>query len=316
MPDQPPYAPYELLTDADNFGLVQTAVSGQLGSCVGRHLPQRSSDHATVFLHGASGCWTTWTPLLQSAKASGTVIENPVLLDLPGWGEAVINDDSPLITATAISELMLLLLTELGFSTFTILGHSLGGFIALHLAALWPTRVTRVLLVSGTTFSVIRSVNHPVRNFAEVPGFAMLWRVLQLLAIFGDAGRALVRALEATALMRLIFSPLFRHGSRVPRSVMVATARDLRPRSFAAAASVTREYDAHSIWSTITCPVVAVKGDHDVFVTDNDLTELRQILPQTRTVVINDCGHFGIVERPAEVLNALGFSVAVGIPRA
>lgn len=311
MPDAPTaYAPHGLLTDPAVFGFTQTTVTGDLGTCVARHRAQQSSTHATVFLHGASGCWTTWTPLLQSANNQGTVIENPVLLDLPGWGEATISANRGDTTVSAISELLLQLMTELGYATFTLVGHSLGGFIALHLAALWPERVTRVLMVSGTTFSVIRSVNHPLRNFAEVPGFTMLWRVLQFLAIFGDAGRALVRLLGATALMRLVFSPLFRHGRLIPPSVLVATARDLRPKSFSAAAAVTRGYDARTSWSTITCPVIALKGDRDVFVTDADLDELRTVLRQTQTAVIADCGHFGIVERPVEVLQAWGFGAA------
>ena len=324
MPESPPrphtqhrpegYAPYDLTINTAAFELVTTTVVSKLGSCVARHRVEKTSDHATVFLHGASGCWTTWTPLLQSATATGSVIENPVLLDLPGWGEATIGFDRGDDALGAIGELVLRLLTELGYTRFTLVGHSLGGFIALHLAALWPQRVTRVLLISGTTFSVIRSVNHPVRNFTEVPGFTMLWRVLQFLAVFGDAGRALVRALGPTALMRLVFSPLFRHGHRVPRSVLIATAHDLRPRSFAAAAEITRGYDAREIWSAVICPVVAIKGDRDVFVTDADLSELRGLLRQTRTAVLADCGHFGIVERPADVLRALGFSAVQQTP--
>lgn len=302
-----PYAPWELVFDAEEFGFVETTVASELGSCVARHLPTRSSNRATVFLHGASGAWTTWTPLLQSARADGLAIANPVLLDLPGWGDARITDDMGDVTVLAISSLVKDITEELGYTEWDLVGHSLGGFVALHMAAIWPERVMSVGMVSGTTFSVISSVANPVRKFFELPGFTMLWRLMQFLAMLGPAGPAVIRGLGGTGILRVAFAPLFRHGRRIPRSLIRATAHDVRPRAFAAAAAVTRGYDARAAWSRIECPVRAIKGDRDVFVTDADFVALGDVLPDSVRVVIPDCGHFGIVERPAEVLEALGF---------
>ncbi|HAM25830.1 MAG TPA: hypothetical protein DCP11_03780 [Microbacteriaceae bacterium] len=61
------------------------------------------------------------------------------------------------------------------------------------------------------------------------------------------------------------------------------------------------------MWSAIECPVRAMKGDRDVFVTQGDLDELGRLLPSSVRTVIDDCGHFGAVERPMQVLVALGF---------
>ncbi len=306
--DESPYAPYALLLRAERLGLIETTVTSELGSCVARHSPTRTSNRATVFIHGASGAWTTWTPLLQCANDAGLQIENPVLLDLPGWGDARMTDHLGDVTVAAISTLVEHMVEELGYTQWDLVGHSLGGFIALHMASIWPDRVMSVGMVSGTTISVIRSVEHPVRNFFELPGFTMLLKVMQVLAALGPAGLALVRFAGTTGILRLVFAPLFRHGRRVPVSLLAATARDLRPKSFVAAARVTRGYDAASIWSKIQCPVRATKGDRDVFVNRADFEALERILPDSSLTVIADCGHFGIVERPAAVLEALGFT--------
>ena len=306
----PGYAPYGLITDPGVVGLVTTTVSSELGSCVARHPAVRRAQIATVFLHGAAGSWTTWTPLLLAAHADGIDLGETVLLDLPGWGDATLsgtNDEGGDQTVLAISSLVRDVVLRLGYSEWRLIGHSLGGFVALHMAATWPERTRDVGLVSGTTFSVMRAVEHPVSRFRELPGFVMLWRVMQALAVFGAAGRALVRGVDRVGLLRLAVAPLFRHWTRIPRSQIEALAHELRPRSFSVAARATRGYPAETLWGAISCPVHALKGDRDVFVSPTDLQQLRRLLPQTAGTVIADCGHYGPVERPHEVLAALGF---------
>lgn len=305
--DDSPYAPYDVTLDDGELGLTRTTVASELGSCVARHRPHRGSTRATLFLHGAAAAWTTWTPVLAAAEDVGLDIRDPVLLDLPGWGDARLTDFDAEVSIGAIASLVERMAEELGYTEWDLVGHSLGGFIALHLAALHPERVRSVALVSGTTFSVIHSVDHPVTRFAELPGFTMLWRIMQFLATLGPVGPALVRGAGRTGVLRLVFAPLFRHGFRMPRSLIRATANDLRPRSFAAAAEVARGYDADRVWGAITCPVHALKGDRDVFVTDEDLDHLGRLIPHSTRTVIADCGHFANVERPVAMLVALGY---------
>ncbi|WP_394770340.1 alpha/beta fold hydrolase [Lacisediminihabitans sp.] len=301
------YSPHELITDAADLALVSTTVASPLGTCVARHVARRTSTRATIFLHGAAGSWTTWTPLLQTAAGLGVDLGDVVLLDLPGWGDASLSSDRADQTVIAVCSLVKDMAEELGYTEWDLVGHSLGGFIALHMASIWPQCVLSVGIVSGTTFSTIRSVEHPVRNFAELPGFTMLWRVMQFLAAIGPAGPAIVRGFHAIGLLRPATFPLFRHWTKVPRSQMLALAEEVRPRSFASAAEVTRGYDAEGMWAAIECPVRAMKGDRDVFVTQSDLDELGRLLPSSVRTVVADCGHFGAVERPVDVLVALGY---------
>lgn len=297
------YAPYSLVTNPGTFGLVSTRVASTLGSTVVRHRASRKGARATVFLHGAAGSWTTWTPVLLAAREAGTVISEPVLFDLPGWGDGELADGPH--NVEAVAQLVRETMIELGYTQWDVVGHSLGGFVALHIAALWPDRVRSVILVSGTTWSVIESVEHPFRRFARLPAFVSLWRTMQALTILGSAGLALVRGVNHLSLLRLAVSPLFRHPFRVPRTVIDALARELRPRSFAAAAAMAKGYPADTLWVTIGCPITALRGDKDVFVRHADLTRLTALLPHARTRVIADCGHFANVERPLAVLTVL-----------
>ncbi|CAN5276014.1 alpha/beta fold hydrolase [soil metagenome] len=302
------YGRFPLTDDPTAFGLLTTTVSNELGSCVARHTAVRTSTRATIFLHGAAGSWTTWTPLLASAAASRIRLGDVVLLDLPGWGDATLTDDPAHRTIESICTLVKQLAEELGYTEWDLVGHSLGGFIALHMAAIWPEAVLSVGTVSGTTWAVMHSVAHPARNFGELPGFTMLWKVMQFLALLGPVGTAIVRGTSAIGLLRPVTFPLFRHWTRVPPSQGRALGVEIRPAAFDAATAVTRGYDADGLWATIGCPVRATKGDKDIFVADADLDHLGRILPASIRTVIADCGHFGNVERPAEVLAALGYS--------
>ena len=305
----PVYAPYPLETDAALLGFVQTTVYSASGAAkiVARHRSDRTSTRATIFLHGAAGSWTTWTPMLAAAEAEGITIVNPVLLDLPGWGDATPEPGSAPLTLEVVCELVRDVALELGYTEWNLVGHSLGGFIALHMASIWPQSVQSVALVSGTTWSVIESVARPWSGLRVIPGFVLLRFFMRLLAPIQPVALAAVAGLRAIGVLRLASFPLFRHLSRIDESVIRALATELRPRSFVTAGDVTRGYDADERWARIECEVHATKGDADVFVTDGDLERLARVVRRVTTTVIADCGHFGNVEQPEATLVALGY---------
>jgi pimeloyl-ACP methyl ester carboxylesterase len=311
----PGYAPLPLVVDPATFALTTTTTSSPFGTIVARSARTSRSLRATVFLHGAAGSWTTWSPILSVADAESITIPNPVLLDLPGWGDGVLTaagEDDPL---EAISSLVRASVEALGYTEWDLVGHSMGGFVAMHMAALWPECVTSVSTISATAWSVVDVSEHPLRHFWRLPGFVLLWRVMQVLAGLGRAGTAISRGLAAAHLLRLAVVPLFRHPRRIPRSVITALAVEARPRSFSAAVELLRGYNPTITWATIDCPVRAVQGDHDVFSRAVDLERLGDILPASYRELIADCGHFAGVERPHEVLAAFGFTADQAQPR-
>ena len=302
------YAPLPLTTDPVRFGLTESRVSSPLGTIVARSRRTGRSRRATIFLHGAAGSWTTWTPLLDVAEAESISIPNPVLLDLPGWGDGILTAQGEIDPIDAISALVKASAEALGYTEWDLIGHSTGGFIALHMAALWPECVLSVATVSATSWSVIEATGHPVRSFRTVPAFVMLWRVMQLLARLGPAGLGLARNLDALHLLRAVVSPLFRHPGRIPRNVIGALAVEVRPRSFVSAVKLARGYSPTVRWASIDCPVRAIRGDRDVFSSARDLLLLGEILPAAHRETIADCGHFANVERPHDVLAAFGYT--------
>ncbi len=289
---------------AATAALRRRIVPTALGPCTvrvqpgtGRHSP--AAGVTDVFLHGAAGSWTTFRPLL-----AGKTGHDRVLIDLPGWGESTDGARPEQFSIEAMARTVADVLAFLGYRRWNLVGHSMGGFLALHLAAAWPERTASVAAISATTFAVADATRRPVRSLARFPAFVGMLLIMRTMAALGPAGSALVRAVGRTPVMGPLMSPFFADPARVPASVIRDLGDDARPASFSAAAQAAAGYDFDQ-WRGIRCPVLATRGDRDVFTPAADLVRLAGLIPHVRTVTIPRCGHFAAVERPGQVRRLL-----------
>ncbi|ABM09404.1 alpha/beta fold hydrolase [Paenarthrobacter aurescens] len=272
-------------------------IATALGPCVARvqESSEGGGDFADVYLHGAAGSWTTFQPLL-----SDTPERDRVLIDLPGWGDSTQGAQLETATIEAMAGAVVEVLTALGNNKWNIVGHSMGGVLALHIAAAWPGSTVSVVAVSATTLGVAGSVKSPWRGLAKMPWFVGMLLLMNTTAVFGNAGRALIRGVGHTPLMRLLLSPLFADPAAVPSGLIRRLAQEARPASFSAAARAIALYDFGQ-WRRISCPVLAMRGDHDAFTPASDHSQLASLGPHVQIVTVTECGHFAIAEQTAVV---------------
>jgi len=315
------YAPFSLDANARRFGLTTSFMRLGPGavSVAVRHGRRTDSDTATIFLHGAAGSWTTWTPLLQAADRGHATPTAPALTDLiipdlPGWGDSPLPTDTAELTIETMAATVADIARALGYRRWNVVGHSMGGLIALQLAAAETGATVSVGLISATTFSVIDSVRHPVLRFGLLPGYTTLLQVMRMLCLMGTSGRSLVVGLARLRLLRGLVSPLFRHPGRVPATVIDALADEVRPQGFSLASARAGSYDAVAAWSRIVCPVRASVGDRDVFIAFSDRDRLRRVIADFTLVTLTDVGHFGHIERPFDIVCTLGLPIRRDIP--
>ncbi len=99
--------------------------------------------HPVFFLHGFLESITMWN-VLQLESFPFQVI----LIDLPGHGKSKNEDDhDPSITFMA--EKVIELADHLEISTFSLVGHSMGGYVALELKNKWKDRCDKVVLMNS-----------------------------------------------------------------------------------------------------------------------------------------------------------------------
>ncbi|KFF59977.1 hypothetical protein JF66_07635 [Cryobacterium sp. MLB-32] len=307
------YCPFPLEADARRFGLTTSSMRLGIGTVAVRHGRRTGSDTATILLHGAAGSWTTWTPLLSAADAlradepdsSAARMTDLVIPDLPGWGDTALPADPAHLTIETMAATVADIARALGYRRWRVVGHSMGGLIALQLAAAETRATVSVGLVSATTFSVIESVRHPLAGFGLLPGYASLLQVMRVLRLTGTWGRTCVAFLARASLLRGLVAPLFRHPARIHASIIHALGQEVRPAGFSIASARAGAYDAAASWKRIECPVRATHGDRDVFVATRDARRLHDVLADFRIISLPDTGHFGHIERPCDVLRSL-----------
>lgn len=135
-----------------------------------------------LLIHGLLECSRTWRKVAPALALSHTVIAP----DLLGHGES----DAPDAVDYSLGGhawVLRDLLDELGHERVTVVGHSLGGGIAMGFAGLFPDRVERLVLVSPGGFG--RKVS-PLLRAVAIPGAGPILR-----AVSGRPPRALLRGL-------------------------------------------------------------------------------------------------------------------------
>lgn len=99
-----------------------------------------------VFLHGLGGSRTTWMNLL------GELVErhNVTALDLPGHGQSDKPDpESTDYSVVGLAEAVASALGELALQPAVLVGHSLGGALAIHVALEHPELVRGLVLINS-----------------------------------------------------------------------------------------------------------------------------------------------------------------------
>lgn len=247
-----------------------------------------------VLLHGIANTWRFWTGIAAELAATRRV----VAFDLPGFGDSEL-PAGPL-TAPAVADILIEAFDRLGIDQAAVCGHSMGGLVALAMAAGHPTRVHHVAVVGGALLGVLglyegvgTVVRHPIRT-------ARLASVVAQGAV-PTPGWILDRIAGSAALRTLFLSTYLRWPARLPagpiRDCLVGVGRPGVLRAAAKAGS----FDLAATASRVRCPVLVVNGDCDRLSPVAEAQQLGSVLSDARVVVIDGAGHWPMVERPAEV---------------
>jgi pimeloyl-ACP methyl ester carboxylesterase len=104
--------------------------------------------NALVFLHGYGENLTLWEELVYPLQDNYKVIT----IDLPGFGEShSIGDKITLdLVAQHVNKHIRI---DLGISNYYVFGHSLGGYVALALADLFPETIKGLGLINSSSYA-------------------------------------------------------------------------------------------------------------------------------------------------------------------
>lgn len=101
-------------------------------------------EHTIVLLHGYLESMLVWEEFIPLIYKSARVIT----LDLPGHGISVVQGETH--TMEFLAESVKGALDSLGVEKCTLVGHSMGGYVALAFCELYPERLEGLVLLSST----------------------------------------------------------------------------------------------------------------------------------------------------------------------
>jgi pimeloyl-ACP methyl ester carboxylesterase len=297
------YCPFDIDPVVEKFDLESIFVDTSYGPLAVRVSRERSSRIATLYIHGVGADWTTWTPMLQAAAAARLQVHDQILIDLPGFG------DSPnrvgRLPIADVGATVLNVVAELGYSKVRVVAHSMGGFLTLDMASRYPEKMESIHIVAGSYFSILETIQHPLKSFAHNAIVAATFGTLYRASQTGPVGVSAIRALYELGLFRLFLFPVASHPFHLRQSVVKSLSYQYNPAGVIQTAANGPGYDADRQWSLIRCPIWATFADRDCLVPPPDMARLLRCQPSAKCTMLTDSSHMMHLERPFDVLSAL-----------
>ena len=252
-----------------------------------------------VLIHGITGRSDQWSPAIDHLAAEHRVLAP----DLLGHGESAKprGDYSLGAYASAVRDTIV----ALGHERATIVGHSLGGGIAMQFAYQFPERCERLVLVSSGGLG--REV-HPLLRASTLPGseWVMPWLMhARVLGVGETIGRlvGMLRLRAGTDLAEVArgFASL---GDAEARDAFIETMRAVLDPGGQRVSALDRLY------LTETLPTMLVWGSADPIIPAAHGHDAHELMPGSRLELLDGVGHFPQLERPYEFAGLLAHFVA------
>jgi pimeloyl-ACP methyl ester carboxylesterase len=236
-----------------------------------------------VFVHGLGGSYETWSLNLPAFAERFRICA----LDLVGAGSS----DKPAMdySVPSLADLLARFLDAMGedWQRVSLVGHSLGGAIALAFASRYPERVERLVLVdsAGLGPEIDGEVLNLMRTTPTIEGIRA-----ELTHFFAHSG------LVQQALVEQLYQQRIRPGAR---EALLSTAE-------AAFGGNHQHMDLRETLSSLPNEVLVVWGNADGVIPVTHAQQAR-LAPKSKVEIFEACGHCPHIER-ADAFNQLATS--------
>ena len=234
-----------------------------------------------VLVHGVAASSATWDTVLDGLRGSGRHV---LAVDLPGHGSSSKGRGD--YSLGALASTLRDLLDELDVRSSVVVGHSLGGGVAMQFAYQFPERCSGLVLVASgglgpEAFAPLRA--------ATLPGAELVLPVLthpRVLGVMSRLGGILsVVGVRPEALSPEAVATLGDLADPEARTAFLATLRGVVDVSGQRVSAVS------SLPAAAHLPVLLVWGERDRVIPLAHGTNAQSLLPDSRLVVFPGAGH-------------------------
>lgn len=246
---------------------------------------RRGEGTPLVLLHGLTGTWRVWEPVLPALAAEHDVLA-PTLL---GHGGGTLHPAEDEVSVAALADDVERAMDAAGMSTAHVAGNSLGGWVTLELAR--RGRATSAIALS------------PAGGWLDDRRLARVSTLMRQASRFGTVRNPTVRSLlRRPRFRRLAFRGAMAHGERVPARAALEMVEDLGActvlEPFLAAA--LRDGPFAEDMTQVACPVRVAWGELDRTIPFPGYgVPLMEHLPTAELVHLPGVGHVPMFDDPA-----------------
>jgi pimeloyl-ACP methyl ester carboxylesterase len=275
--------------------VAMTEMQAKTATVHGRPITYAEAGKGSVLLliHGMGGTFENWQEVIEPLARHHTVIAP----DLPGHGASAPGGGDYSIGALAAN--LRDLLVTLDHDRATLVGHSLGGGIAMQMGYQFPEMIERLVLVSSGGLGPEVS---PVLRAAALPGADIF--ISATAGIGQRVGGAVGRGLSAIGLRPNadVAEVLRGYGSLTDperRAAFLATLRSVVGTGGQRVDATDRLYLAELL------PVLIVWGARDSIIPVHHGEDAHRAIPGSRLEVFEDVGHLPQIEAPGRFIAVL-----------
>ena len=238
------------------------------------------SRRALLMLHGYAATAEMWSEVASELSREFRVIA----LDMRGYGQSDRADDMDYTRSAQLEDLEAFI-DSLGLRSVTLVGHSMGGALAICYAAEHPEVVTALVAIEAVP-EVLRSGIEGIRrllmtgeSFSSVDQAMEAFRALQPYAVNEQLERRVMSVLRADASGRLVWD--FDEAFRDPQ---------IRPPE--------PDPGQRRLADRIQCPTMIIRGQDTDMLTPEAIQRLHRRIPGSRVSLIEDAGHQVPTDQP------------------
>ena len=250
------------------------------------------SDSPVVFLHGWAGSSQDWQGLLPFLTPHQTCLT----CDLAGFGASQFDNEQAAQQADYSLDRyvgdLLAVLDAAHYERIRLVGHSWGGVVGMAFAARYPARVESLVAIGSAYFDPDRLL-HQILKWVS---YLIAWLLILLKKPLEKSPR----------LRRLAVRRYFRHQpgptvlDALMQEVLIADRQAIIQTLLAG-----YRVQFKTLCPAIACPTLYVGCQQDIVAPPAYVQPFVPLTPHAAYLILDDCGHFPMLEQPERTSSVL-----------
>ena len=262
------------------------------------HFVEAGKGPPLLFLHGLGGSWRDWSANLPAFAATYQVIA----LDFPGFGDS----DKPEVQYSIewLTDMVERFILERKLDKVRLVGHSMGGLVALNLAARPNWRIKKLIVMNAVgigdkaefiSYAMTKKIMGPETRWESFEGFLKEEFRGMVDSFIKDrkpkTAREFFESVPKNPFTGNPFLPM------TPNVQMTASILD---------------FDIRPKLPSIRQPTLILWGAKDPVAPPQDASFLQKEIPQSKLILFPDSGHSPMIEHPSLFNHELGKFLQAG----